>query len=210
MQLAIDWPSPATSAPQLCLLLPAAGAAGDALLPLAEALRTAFREAAIAAPREPVLAPGADERSPLAPALGWVRQMQQRAGTSPQATLLAGVGSGADLALALALGHDGLVGRVLSFGGGWAEPPQTAPQATTLHLLHGGADPRLPSSRVRDMLRHLGVLRADATLDLAEAVADPLHPALIDCALNRLRSHIPLRTWQAALGAASQAPGADT
>jgi phospholipase/carboxylesterase len=28
-----------------------------------------------------------------------------------------------------------------------------------------------------------------------------LHPALIDCALQRLKSHIPLRTWQAAMGA---------
>lgn len=206
MQLAIDWPSPATSAPQLCLLLPAAGAADDAMLPLAEALRAAFREAAIAAPSE--LFSATVDRSRAAWAHRWVRLMQQRAGATPQATLLAGVGSGADLALALVIGHDGLAGRVLSFGGGWAEPPTAAPLATTLHLLHGGADPRLPAGQVRGMLGHLGVLHADATLDLAEAVADPLHPALIDCALHRLRNHIPLRTWQAALGAARQAPGA--
>jgi phospholipase/carboxylesterase len=28
---------------------------------------------------------------------------------------------------------------------------------------------------------------------------------LIDCALHRLKTHIPLRTWQAALGAARRA-----
>ena len=33
-----------------------------------------------------------------------------------------------------------------------------------------------------------------------------LHPALIDCALHRLRTHIPLRTWQTALGAAAATP----
>jgi phospholipase/carboxylesterase len=36
----------------------------------------------------------------------------------------------------------------------------------------------------------------------AGGIGHELHPVLIDCALQRLRSLIPLRTWQEALGAA--------
>jgi phospholipase/carboxylesterase len=42
----------------------------------------------------------------------------------------------------------------------------------------------------------------DVTLDIAEEVGHELHPALIEQALHRLTHHIPLRTWQAALGSA--------
>lgn len=44
------------------------------------------------------------------------------------------------LALALSNAHDGLVGRVLAFGGGYAVLPTAAPKLITLHLLHGQLD----------------------------------------------------------------------
>jgi phospholipase/carboxylesterase len=64
-----------------------------------------------------------------------------------------------------------------------------------------GADLEIPALHARAALQHLGVLHGDATLDVAEGVAHELHPALIDRALHRLHTHIPHRTWQAALGA---------
>lgn len=222
MHLAIDWPSPSTPAPQLCLLLQADGMTSAALRPLAETLRAAFDQAAVAAPLAPHpgegggafwFDPAAAEPGDAAWDVGvqalydWVCDMQQRSAASPQATLIAGTGRGADLALALALAHDGLAGRVLSFGGRWRCLPTSAPQATTLHLLQADRDPRVDPAQTRQMLQLLGTLQADATLDLAEALDDALHPALIDAALNRLRSHVPLRTWRAALGAAANDPG---
>ena len=39
-------------------------------------------------------------------------------------------------------------------------------------------------------------------LDIAHGVGHELHPALVERALFRLRNHIPLRTWRAALGGA--------
>jgi phospholipase/carboxylesterase len=54
-------------------------------------------------------------------------------------------------------------------------------------------------------LEQRGELQGDATLDIAEGIGNELHPVLIDCALHRLKTHIPLRTWQAALGAARRA-----
>jgi hypothetical protein len=40
-------------------------------------------------------------------------------------------------------------------------------------------------------------------------VGHELHPALVDCALRRLTSHIPMRTWMAAMGGLSQAAAVD-
>jgi phospholipase/carboxylesterase len=137
----------------------------------------------------------------------WIGAQQARLGIAPQATAIAGLGQGATLALALACAADGLAGRVLAFGGGFADLPETAPALTTLHLLHGAADPEWPVRHARRALTHLGAIQADATLDIAEGVGHGLHPALIDSALFRLRNHIPHRTWRAALGAAPRPRG---
>ena len=128
--------------------------------------------------------------------------MQQRTGAGPAATSIAGFSQGAILALELARLEDGLAGRILAFGGRYARLPDSAPAASTLHLLHGDADEVIPVEHARLALQHLAVLHGDATIDVAAGVGHRLHPALIDRALHRLRSHIPHRTWQAALGAA--------
>ena len=64
-----------------------------------------------------------------------------------------------------------------------------------------GGDAVIPADGSRQALQWLGELQGDATLDIAEGVGHELHLALIECALHRLRSHIPMRTWRAALGA---------
>jgi phospholipase/carboxylesterase len=136
---------------------------------------------------------------------GWVRAQQERLRVPPAATALGGFGQGAVMAVALVLQQDGLCGRVLAFAGGLNEPPQAAPRHTTLHFFHGGDDVVMPAEGARQALLQLGELQGDATLDIAEGIGHELHPVLIDCALQRLRTHIPLRTWQAALGAAPAA-----
>ena len=139
----------------------------------------------------------------------WVQAQQQRLGVCEAATCLAGFSQGAMVALALALQHDGIAGRVLAFGGALAQQPLAAPRHTTLHLLHGAEDDWVDVDAARQALDSLAELEGDATLDIAQGVGHQLHPALIDCALHRLRNHIPLRTWQAALGAVPAAPGHD-
>ena len=254
MQLPIEW-LPAKGPPeQLILLLHGWGSDAMAMAPLAQALRSAFPQAAVLAPD----APGVRERGGAArqqrdgaarqqrdgaarqqrggaarqqrdgaarqwysivgltpevwaervatvlPGLqAWVRVQQQRLGVGPAATALGGFSQGAILSLALALQDDGIAGRVLAFGGRLVVEPQTAPRHTTVHLFHGADDRVLPAEGSRQALAWLGELQGDATLDIAHGVGHELHPALIDCALHRLKNHIPLRTWQAALGAAS-------
>jgi len=130
----------------------------------------------------------------------WVRAQQQRLGVAPAATALGGFSQGAILSLAAVLREDGLAGRVLAFGGCFTAPPVAAPQQTTVHLFHGGADAVIPADGSRQALQWLDGLQGDATLDIAEGIGHELHPALIDCALHRLTHHIPMRTWRAALG----------
>jgi phospholipase/carboxylesterase len=227
MQLPIEW-LPAQGDPeQLIVLLHGWGEDGSAMAPLAQALRAQFPQAAVLAPDAPGEA-GAGRggrqwygirqldavswAARVAVALDvlepWVRAQQQRLRVGPAATALGGFSQGAILALELATRQDGIAGRVLAFGGRYMTPPLTAPRHATVHLFHGSADKVIPDSGSREALEQLGALQGDATLDIAEGIGHELHPVLIDCALHRLKTHIPLRTWQAALGAA--APGASS
>jgi phospholipase/carboxylesterase len=231
MDLPIEW-LPAEGPPQqLVLLLHGWGQGGAAMAPLAQALRAQFPQAAVLAPDAPLRAeplpdaplPAADGRAwwvvastPPAraaeaasrvqarlPALrDWITAQQRRLGVAPPATCLGGFSQGAVLALALASQHDGLCGRVLAFGGRYAEMPLAAPQRTTIHLFHGASDEVIPAAGSRAAFEHLAALQGDATLDIAQGVGHALHPALVQCALQRLQTHIPLRTWREALGGA--------
>lgn len=228
MQLPIEWLPADGSAPQQLILL-LHGWADEALhlAPLAQALRQQFPNAAVLVPESDTPADGGrrgrmwysiegmtPENWPqrvdaVLPMLEtWVRAQQRRLGVGEAATALGGFSQGAILALALALRHDGIAGRVLAFGGCLVRPPDAAPQHTTLHLFHGEADTVIPAQGARDALQQFGALQGDATLDIAAGVGHQMHPALIDCALHRLTHHIPARTWRAALGAApGAAPG---
>jgi len=192
---------PAVGEPQqLLLLLLAAGQPADLLAPLALALRRQFSQAAI------VTLPAADD---LTQAEDWVRAAQVAMGVTQPATALFGFGLGAQVALALVHRHDGLAGRVVAFGGDYPLPPESAPIQTTLHWLHGGADPEVPPARVLVHLERLAELGADATLDVADGVGRELAGVLIDEALRRLRGHVPARTWREALGGGGGRAAAD-
>ncbi|KPF48921.1 hydrolase [beta proteobacterium AAP121] len=228
MQHTLEW-LPAEGPPaQLLLLLHGWGGSGADMAPLAQALRAAFPSSAVLAPDAPLPHEQADGSPGAAAARqwyavagltaenwpqrvdaalpglhDWVRAQQQRLGVAPEATALGGFSQGAVLSLALALQHDGIAGRVLAFGGCLTRPPEAAPRLSTLHLFHGADDDVIPAEGSRQALGHLAQLDGDATLDIAKGVGHVLHPALIDCALHRLRSHIPQRTWRAAMGAAA-------
>lgn len=209
---------------QLLILLHGVGADPSALAPLAWRLRSQFAQSAVLVPAgfEAVDAGGpgwqwfslnglTDENrrervAALLPALiAWVRAAQQRLQVGPAATALVGFSQGSIVALEAVSAEDGLAGRVLAFAGRYARLPDRAPASTTIHLLHGGRDTVMPAEHARAALEHLAALQGDATLDIAEEVGHELHPVLVDCALRRLTSHIPMRTWRAAMGGLQQA-----
>jgi phospholipase/carboxylesterase len=188
---------------QLLILLHGAQDTPAAMRPLAGALRAAFAQALVLGPAD-LVPPFAEAEATLAEVLSrlraWVAAAQQASGVGPAATAIAGFGEGALAALELAAAFDGLAGRVLAFGGRYAALPTRAPEETTIHLFHGADDEVVPVAQARTALERLGALGGDATIDIAGRTGHLLAPVLIDCALHRLRTHIPARTWAAALG----------
>jgi phospholipase/carboxylesterase len=209
---------------QLMLLLHGVGDSATGMAPLAQALRRAFPQAAVMAADgfdafdgDPSGAVGgrqwfsrlglddgnrAQRVRQVLPRLGaWVRGAQQSTGVGPAATALVGFSQGAICALELAQAEDGLAGRVLAFSGRYASLPERALQHTTLHFFHGSEDTVIAADHARAAMQRVAELQGDATIDIAEGVGHELPAALVNCAIDRLRTHIPHRTWAAALGA---------
>lgn len=220
----LQWLPAAGPAEQLMILLHGWGASAASMAPLAQALRAEFAQAALLAPEgfEPAdsglagrqwfamnSADGAlteaNRPARVAAVLprmaDWVRAAQTASGVGPAATALVGFSQGAVIALELAQLHDGLAGRVLSFSGRYATLPERALAQTTLHFFHGATDTVIPAAQARLAMQRLAALQGDATIDIAAGVGHELPAALVRCAIGRLRTHIPHRTWAAALGA---------
>lgn len=198
----IELLSTAASPRPLFVLLHDAGGRALDMLALGHLLGGAFAEAAVLIPEGLTgQAAAGEDTKELAQRVetlaAFLRAQQQRLGGLQSDTALAGFGAGATLALALSHAHDGLVGRVLAFGGCYAVWPAKAPALTTLHLLHGQNDPVVPVARVRHDFEHLMELGGDATLDVARSLGHELHPALMDRAVTRLQTCVPLRFWKA-------------
>ena len=215
-------PSAATTttgtAKQLFILLHGVGSAPAAMAGIARALAAAFPRAAIVVPegfdrfdlgptgRQWFSVKDVDEinrieriDAVMPKLLALIRHEQQAHSVGPEATALVGFSQGAILALEAVSRHDGLAGRVLAFAGRYAKLPEVAPANTTLHLLHGEDDAVIPLIHARAALEHLERLQGDASLDVARGVGHEPHPALVECAIERLRGQLPMRTWRAAL-----------
>ena len=180
---------------QLFVLLHDQGGTAADMLPLGNLLGDAFAEAAVLIPE------GLTGLEALPVLAEFLRVQQRRFDVLKTDVALAGMGTGADLALALSDAHDGMVGRVLAFGSAYVGAEgsfEKAPTLTTLHLLHGQMDRIAPVALARGGFEHLMELSADATLDVAGSLGHELHPALMDQAVMRLQTCVPLRYWRAA------------
>ncbi len=209
---------PSAGAPaQLFVVLHGEAAAPDQVLDLAGAIRQAFPQALIAQPHGPFGA-GAARRwiARAAPDAGAyvrlvaeagsaladeVRALQRRYGLHGDQTALAGFSEGAAVALEAVCAETDLAGRALLFSTRFATLPSAAPERTTVHLLHGAADPVAPVDQARQVHGRLAELGGDATLDMASSVGHVLHDALIRQAIVRLQTYLPLRSWEAVMGA---------
>ena len=132
-----------------------------------------------------------------------VRALQRRFEMPWQRTALAGFSQGGIVALEAVQSEPRLAGRVLAFGARHARLPDRAPVDTTLHLLHGMADPVISPAPVVDAAKQLVLLGADVTADILPDVGHELHPLLIDKAIEQLRTFLPRRLWREAI---SEAP----
>jgi len=208
---------PATPPRQLFVLLHDAGGSAMDMMDFANLLGESFPEAAIVMPEgvesihldkiERHWFPAfelTDGNQPerVAKAVAtlsvFLREQQARCGMLQSDTAVAGFGQGVTLALALSDTHDGLAGRVLAFSGSYAALPDKAPALTTLHLLYGQLDEQVPAQLTQQAYARLMELGADATCDIASSIGHELHPALMDQAVQRLLTCVPLRFWRSA------------
>lgn len=210
---------PAPAAPDLLfVLLPDSGLAPDGpdtLAPLAAALQAQYPRAATLTVHPPLRDDEgrcrwwADAQPSLEGVLAALPHLVDRLRTEAgkldlpwQHVALAGVGDGGLLALEAVQSEPALVGRVLSFAGGYLARPEAAPQDVCVHLVHGLEDQRFPYRHVVDAAQSLVDLGADVTADLLPHLDNGLHPAMIEKAMEQLRTFIPARLWREALIAA--------
>jgi phospholipase/carboxylesterase len=222
---------PASGEPELLyLLFHGVGASADAMVPLARRLVQEYPQAAVlclnapdpfdavagaTAGRQWFSVRGVDEQNrpgrvaaALPAFVATVRALQLRFGMAWERTALAGFSQGAIMALEAVQAEPLLAGRVLAFAGRHATAPAHAPLDTTVHLLHGLADTVIPAAAAIDSAQTLVELGADVTADVLPGIGHELHPALIDRAVEQLRTFLPKRVWAQALSEAPVLPRA--
>lgn len=128
-----------------------------------------------------------------------VRAVQQQFHMGWERTALAGFSQGAVMSLEAVQAEPALAGRVLAFAGRHASPPTHAPHDTTVHLFHGMADTVIPPGPAIDSAERLVALGGDVTADVLPHIGHELHPALMDKAIEQLRTFLPKKVWREAM-----------
>ena len=138
-----------------------------------------------------------------------VRRWQQEANLGAEATVLVGFSQGAMMALEAAsyAGEDVLAGRVVALAGRYARLPDAPPSGTTLFLVHGKADAVVHYGYTVEAARHLVDLGADVVADVIPFVRHEIGDDVLALVVQRLRTHVPRRHWEAAMRGAPPATG---
>ena len=108
-----------------------------------------------------------------------VQHWQRVSGTDAQRTIVAGFSQGAIMALESSKLAKPPATRIVAFAGRFATLPVKQINAV-IHLLHGDADPVMPSALAQAAQAQLLLLKTDVTLDLAHGVGHEPHPALLE------------------------------
>lgn len=137
-----------------------------------------------------------------------VRALQQHFAMPWEQTALAGFSQGGILSLEAVQHEAQLAGRVLAFGARHTAAPDHAPVDTTVHLFHGIADAVISYRHAVDSAERLLAHGADVTADILPGIGHELHPALIDKALDQLRTFLPRKVWRDVMAEAPVLPRA--
>ena len=211
---------PEGQAQQLMLLFHGVGSTALDLVPLGRVLAAEFPDAfvvSVAAPapssagggREwfPVLGISEENRPERIEAampvfLATVSRWQKEAGVGTDAVALIGFSQGGIMALESTHGQPAVAGRVVSIAGRFARLPTEPNPGTTLHLFHGKLDPVIPYGFTVEAAQHLVNIGADVTADVIPHVGHQINDDIAELLIERLRGHLPKRTWEAAMKAA--------
>ena len=139
-----------------------------------------------------------------------VAQWQQEAGVPRDAVALIGFSQGGIMALESTRDRPAIAGRVISIAGRFARLPEAANPDVTLHMFHGKLDPVIPYGFTVEAAQYLVAVGADLTADVIPHLGHHINEDVADLLIERLRGHLPKRTWEAAMKAAREAgAGAD-
>jgi phospholipase/carboxylesterase len=217
---------PEGQAQQLMLLFHGVGASPLDLVPLGRVLAEEFPEAfivSVAAPAPSGSGEGrqwfsvldiSEENRPARveaalPAFdAAVAHWQKEAGVSRDAVALIGFSQGGIMALESTRDRPAIAGRVVSIAGRFAQLPETPNPDATLHMFHGKLDPVIPYSYTVEAAQHLVAIGGDITADVIPHLGHQINEDVAELLIERLRGHLPKRTWEAAMKAARDS-GAD-
>ena len=216
---------PEGPAQQLMLLFHGVGANAQDLAPLGHVLAAEFPQAFIVSVAAPLPSEAGDGRQwfsvqgideecrPARVAAAMpafcetVAQWQREAGVGIDAVALIGFSQGGIMALEATRDRPAIAGRVVSIAGRFAKLPETPNPATTLHMFHGKADPVIPYGFTVEAAQHLVGIGADVTADVVPHVGHQVSADIAELLVERLRGHLPKRTWEAAMRAARESEG---
>jgi phospholipase/carboxylesterase len=99
---------------------------------------------------------------------------------------------------------------VVSLSGRFASLPQIAPAETTLFLIHGKSDAVFNYGYTVEAAQHLVALGADVVADVLPGVGHGIDAEVLELLVQRLRTHVPKRHWEAAMRQGVPPPGGGT
>jgi len=216
---------PEGQARQLMLLFHGVGATALDLVPLGRVLAAEFPEAFIVSVAAPTPSGGegrqwfsvldiSEENRParVEAALpdfdAAVARWQTEAAVPRDAVALIGFSQGGIMALDSTRDRPAIAGRVVSIAGRFSKLPESPNPDVTLHMFHGKLDPVIPYGFTVAAAQHLVAIGADVTADVIPHLGHQINDDVGDLLIERLRGHLPKRTWEAAMKAARDA-GAD-
>lgn len=131
-----------------------------------------------------------------------VRHWQEKAGVDTEAIALVGFSQGGIMALESTRDAPAIAGRVISIAGRFAQLPESPNPGTTIHMFHGKVDPVIPYGFTVEAAKHLVAIGGDVTADVIPFVGHQITEEMLDLVIERLRTHLPKRTWEAAMSTA--------
>lgn len=115
-----------------------------------------------------------------------IEQLQKNSGVSAANTTLIGFSQGSIMALESTQTQPALAGHVLAFSGRFATAPTHAVQGTSVHLIHGDADPVMSVESSRSAAKQLQALGVPVTLDMEPGMGHGINARMLSAALARL------------------------
>jgi len=216
---------PEGPAQQLMLLFHGVGATALDLVPLGRVLAAEFPEAFIVSVAAPAPSGAgrqwfsvldiSEENRPARveaalPAFdAEVARWQKEAGVARDAVALIGFSQGGIMALESTRDRAAIAGRVISIAGRFAKLPEAPNLDATLHMFHGKLDPVIPYGYTVEAAQHLVSIGADITADVIPHLGHQINEDVAELLIERLRGHLPKRTWEAAMKAAREAGAED-